>query len=312
MLAGKGVLGGAVVGLAAVSVQAETWSNSGNVATVSTDKLGSSLLDLVDKGKAGGAIVDLLNVKNARFGTSLDTSTDVMDRFGSLAQGAFSMGWQDIIGRAQNGTDRVDDFNRITGQLDTTLANLVRNGHGVEAKQIFDQLMSSTHLTGDELQHVKNRFLQYAAAQGTAERQSEATTRAVGDQNSVLVGVQHGGNVATKALHGVADAEDAATAAARRHKQATQADLDAMDKASQGVLDLRQADRELARPATTSRRLCKATGRGMNLDTGGRPREQPTLSTGSRRPPGTTSRPTATRTSRCAGSRSGSGSPESP
>jgi hypothetical protein len=267
MLAGKGLLGGAVVGLAAVSVQAETWSNSGNVATVSTDKLGSSLLDLVDKGKAGGAIVDLLNVKNARFGTSLDTSTEVMDRFGSLAQGAFSMGWQDIIGRAQNGTDRVDDFNRITGQLDTTLANLVRNGHGVEAKQIFDQLMSSTHLTGDELQHVKNRFLQYAAAQGAAERQSEATTRAVGDQNSVLVGVQHGGNVATKALHGVADADDAATAAARRHKQATQADLDAMDKASQGVLDLRQADRELASSRDDLTASLRANGRGMNLDT---------------------------------------------
>jgi hypothetical protein len=193
---------------------------------VSTDKLAQSLLDMQRTGQASGTAFDLLNVNSARFLAHIDTSTEALGRFGDEARGAFSMAITDIIGRAQTGSERLERFNATAGQMDAALAQLVRSGHGIEAAQMFDDLMRATGLTGDELQHVKNRFGQYTAAEAEASRQATATTAAIGDQNSVLRGVQHGGNLATTALRGVAGAQATATATARQHGATLKALLD--------------------------------------------------------------------------------------
>jgi hypothetical protein len=215
--AGKLALGGAVVGLAAVSTEATSWLGKSEVTKTSTDSLADAFLHLGTSAKAPKPAIDAVSSATDEWYGKVQTGNDVMNQFAGLARGAFSMGWADIIGRAQSGTERVDRFNGVAAQMDAALAQLVRNGHGIEAAQQFDALMRATGLTGDELQHVRNRFGQYTAAEAEASRQATATTAAIGDQNSVLRGVQHGANFATTALRGVAGATAAATHAAVAH-----------------------------------------------------------------------------------------------
>jgi SLT domain-containing protein len=266
-LASVGLLGGAVIGLAALSTQATGWMGSSDVAKVSTDKLAQSLLRMQSSGKASGEAFDLLYVKSGRMRLHTDSSTEAMQRFGDEAQGAFGMSLTDIAGRAQTGSERLDRFNATASQMDAALANLVQNGHGADASVMFEQLKAATGLTGAELQHVINRFPQYTAAAAAAARQSDATTRAIGDESSVLRGVQHGGNIASTALHGVADAADAAARAANRHKQATQGELDKMDANADRALNLRQADRDLAQSRADLTSAVKTNGRTLNVNT---------------------------------------------
>jgi hypothetical protein len=63
--ASVGLLGGAVVGLAALSSEATGWMGSSDVAKVSTDKLAQSLLRMQSSGKVSGEAFDLLYVKSA-------------------------------------------------------------------------------------------------------------------------------------------------------------------------------------------------------------------------------------------------------
>jgi lambda family phage tail tape measure protein len=265
--ASVGLLGGAVVGLAALSSEATGWMGSSDVAKVSTDKLAQSLLRMQSSGKVSGEAFDLLYVKSGRMRLHTDSSTEAMQRFGDEAQGAFGMSLTDIAGRAQTGSERLDRFNATASQMDAALANLVQNGHGADASVMFEQLKAATGLTGAELQHVINRFPQYTAAAAAAARQSDATTRAIGDENDVLRGVQHGGNIASTALHGVADAADAAARAANRHKQATQGELDKMDANADRALNLRQADRDLAQSRADLTSAVKTNGRTLNINT---------------------------------------------
>jgi hypothetical protein len=247
--------------------EATGWMGSSDVAKVSTDKLAQSLLQMQSSGKASGEAFDLLYVKSGRMRLHTDSSTEAMQRFGDEAQGAFGMSLTDIAGRAQTGSERLDRFNATASQMDAALANLVQNGHGADASVMFEQLKAATGLTGAELQHVINRFPQYTAAAAAAARQSDATTRAIGDESSVLRGVQHGGNIASTALHGVADAADAAARAANRHKQATQGELDKMDANADRALNLRQADRDLAQSRADLTSAVKTNGRTLNINT---------------------------------------------
>jgi acid phosphatase family membrane protein YuiD len=239
-LAGKLGLAGAVVGLAAVSTEATSWLGRSEVTKTSTNALADAFLHLGTSAKAPQPAIDAVSSATDKWYGKVQTSNDVMNQFAGLARGAFSMGWADIIGRAQSGTERVDRFNGVAQQMDAALAQLVRNGHGIEAAQQFDALMRATGLTGDELQHVKNRFGQYQAAAADAARQTDATTAAIGDENSVLKGVQHGGNVATTA---------------------------AMSAASDGVLTLRAADRDLITSRNDLTASIKANGRTLNINT---------------------------------------------
>lgn len=266
-LAGKLGLAGAVVGLAAVSTEATSWLGKAEVTKTSTSGLADAFLHLNDSAKAPKAAIDAVSSGMDEWYGKVNSSQDVMRQFGDLATGAFSMSWDNIIGRAQSGTERVDRFNATAGQMDAALAQLVRSGHGVQAAQMFDQLMQATGLTGDELQHVKNRFLQYQAAEQQAGDTAASVTRAIGDQNSVLLGVQHGGNVASTALHAVAIAGDAVTASARRQHVAQVMTIADAQKLSDRTLTLRQADRDLAQAKDDLTASLKSNGAGMSNNT---------------------------------------------
>lgn len=266
-LAGKLALGGAVVGLAALSVEADKWLNRGNVAAESTDKLSSSLLQMQATGKASGAAFDLLNVHQSRFMAHINTSTDAMNRFGSEARGAFSMGWADIIGRAQTGTERVDTFNATAAQMDAALANLVRSGHAQQAAQIFDQLTHATGLTGDELQHVKARFGQYTAAAAQAAAASDAVAKANAQTNDVLRGTSSNANFASTTLHALAAANNTVTTSAHaNHLAEVKLEQDLATLADR-TLTLRGADRDLAAAKDDLTASLKTNGRGMSDNT---------------------------------------------
>jgi hypothetical protein len=267
VFASRLALGGAVVGLAAVSTEATGWLGRAEVTSVKTQDLADAFLKLGTSTKAPQAAIDAVSSASDKWYGKVQSSQDVMRQFAGLAQGAFSMSWDNIIGRAQSGTERVDRFNQTAGQMDAALAQLVHDGHGVQAAQQFDALKRATGLTGDELQHVINHFPQYTAAAAAAEHQSDATAAAIGDENDALRGVQHGGNIATAALRSVSHASDVATAAAKNHKDATKEELDAMSAASDGVLTLRAADRDLITSRNDLTASIKANGRTLNINT---------------------------------------------
>jgi hypothetical protein len=164
VFASRLALGGAVVGLAAVSTEATGWLGRAEVTSVKTQDLADAFLKLGTSTKAPQAAIDAVSSASDKWYGKVQSSQDVMRQFAGLAQGAFSMSWDNIIGRAQSGTERVDRFNQTAGQMDAALAQLVHDGHGVQAAQQFDALKRATGLTGAELQHVINHFPQYTAA----------------------------------------------------------------------------------------------------------------------------------------------------
>jgi hypothetical protein len=262
-------LGGAAAGVGIVigGVSLGNWISDASVADVSTDDLAASLTHLNDQSK-NTAFRDLFDRAGlGPFQVQASDTAEALDQLAGAADIAFGQGWAEK-------TQRIASFGvasrEAEGQihdLDGALASMVSSGKIVEAHQAFATLTDRLRKAGFSVDEVTRMFPAFTAAEHEAAAKADATTRAIGDQNSALRGVQHGGNIATTALRGVITATDGATAAARRHRDATKAELVAMDANAQQVLDLRQRDRDLAAARADLTDAIKTNKRGLDLNT---------------------------------------------
>jgi hypothetical protein len=160
-----------------------------------------------------------------------------MRQFGALAKGAFGDGLQDIIGRAQTGSERMDRFAATASQLDQALTAMVQSGHAKEAAAFLARVKTESGLADGEFQHVTNHLPGYTAAIGSAGAATSTTAGAAKDLARSTAAAKAAADAHAKSLKDEIDKLTGATDAFLGARSAARAVKDAQDALTKSIHD---------------------------------------------------------------------------
>ncbi|MET9339281.1 hypothetical protein [Nonomuraea sp. NPDC003804] len=168
-----GVLkGGAVAAALSLGVAAaDGFSDSVQGLNPEIDKLSKAMADFVTSGKVAPELLDQMKTKST--GINVAGVVDLASGFEDFADTAARLASDDPFTKIQNGVlSVVDSFDIVTldngaqaiDNLDEGLTNLVGNGQGQQAAQMFNRLAIQMLAAGTPVEELRDLFPQYTAS----------------------------------------------------------------------------------------------------------------------------------------------------
>jgi hypothetical protein len=157
---------GAALAVVGIASSVSDWAGNAFTATVATKKLTDSLKGLGSGTDPGSGLSDLFGTKGV-FGqrNNIDATSAALDAFGRNAKAALGDGLFERFSRIGPGDGaQLTQFRKQVGQLDAGLASLARSGSADAAAASFQKFIESGTAQGVNLDELKAKFPEYAAA----------------------------------------------------------------------------------------------------------------------------------------------------